>query len=255
MIVARATLSLVLFGLLTACVSDRPKQEPWDKSQRVDVQVDLAWNYLQRDELAVALTHARKALELNGRDSRANHVMALLQLRFGNQSAARSYFQDAVRADSNNNDARNDFGAFMCEVGDYRGGIEQLEVALASPLNRRIAISHLYAGNCYRRQAQLNEASHYYRQALSINPSMPAALLAMAGISYAEQNFLSARAYLQRYFEVGPETPDSLLLGVKVENRLGGNDLATEYARRLRQGFPRSKEAEDASALVPAVAQ
>ena len=73
----------------------------------------------------------------------------------------------------------------------------------------------------------------------------------MAVISFEEENYLSARAYLERYFAVGPETAQSLLYAVKVEQQLGATDLAIDYARKLRAQYPRSSEADEAALLVP----
>ena len=66
----------------------------------------------------------------------------------------------------------------------------------------------------------------------------------MAQLSYDEQKFLSARAYLERFFEVQPDTPQSLLLAVKVESELGAQDLVEEYRDRLLEDFAGSDEAQ-----------
>ncbi len=251
----RSMRSGALAGLLAialaACVSDRPKQEPWDRPERATVQTDLAWNYLRRDELEVAREHVEAALALDANDSRANHVKALLLLRLGERDAARSYFKRALRSDPDNNDARNDYGAYLCDREEYKQGIAELERALASALNRRVSVSSVYLGDCYLKQQQLEDAGRYYRQALEENPGLARPLIAMAVISFEEANYLSARAYLERYFAVGPETAQTLLYAVKVEQQLGATDLAIDYARKLRAQYPRSSEADEATLLVP----
>ena len=68
------------------------------------------------------------------------------------------------------------------------------------------------------------------------------ALLRMAILSYQSSRYLPARAYLERYREVGPQTAESLWLGYRVEERLGDKDAAASYAMLLRAKFPDSQE-------------
>lgn len=89
-------------------------------------------------------------------------------------------------------------------------------------------------------------AEVFFRQALDIQPKMPAALFYMAKISYETGRFLSARGFLERYFSAHTDTPEALALGVNIEKALGGRDLAASYRLRLKGKFPDSKEAKAA---------
>jgi type IV pilus assembly protein PilF len=66
----------------------------------------------------------------------------------------------------------------------------------------------------------------------------------MAKISYDTGRTYSARGFIQRYFEVGEDTPQSLLLAVKIEDVLGYKDAEASYAVRLKGKFPESSEAK-----------
>jgi len=68
-------------------------------------------------------------------------------------------------------------------------------------------------------------------------------------VRYQSGNYLSARAFMQRYFDVGPETPQTLLLAVRVELALGADQAADEYAVRLKRRFPRSEQAAELAKL------
>ena len=43
----------------------------------------------------------------------------------------------------------------------------------------------------------------------------------MSEINFDTKNYLSARAYLQRYQEIALHNAKTLLLGIKIENKLG----------------------------------
>ncbi|MEE9575548.1 MAG: type IV pilus biogenesis/stability protein PilW, partial [Gammaproteobacteria bacterium] len=61
--------------------------------------------------------------------------------------------------------------------------------------------------------------------------------------SYSNANYLSARAYLQRYLEISAHTARSLWLGINIETELGDKDALSSYELLLKNKFPTSKEA------------
>ena len=65
----------------------------------------------------------------------------------------------------------------------------------------------------------------------------------MAKLSYANGNYLSARAFLQRYLEIANQTPASLWLGIQIEQKLGDKNTLSSYALLLKNNFPDSREA------------
>lgn len=221
-----------------------PKTEQTDK--RVALNVDLAVGYMQRGQLETAQEELDKALSLKPNDSRANHVMAALQLRLDRPDDAQRYFRRAIRSDPDNSDAKHDFAIFLCARGDVDDALGYYREVLQDPLYRRPALAHMNMGQCLLQGPDPDPvaAEQHFRAALARAPRMAGALSNMALLSYEKGNYLSARGYLQRYFEVGPETPETLLLGVRVEQALGAADEAEAYAARLRTRFASSEQAE-----------
>jgi len=66
----------------------------------------------------------------------------------------------------------------------------------------------------------------------------------MALISFESGESLAARGFMQRFFEASQDSPESLLLAVKIEKALGARDAQANYAFRLRGKFPNSEEAK-----------
>ena len=110
------------------------------------------------------------------------------------------------------------------------------------PLYENPEIAYTNAGLCLYQAGDLDKAESYLRRALQINPRVGVALLRMADITYQSSRYLPARAYLQRYTEVGPHTPESLWLGFRIEDELGDRDTASKYAMLLEANFPDSRE-------------
>jgi type IV pilus assembly protein PilF len=191
-----------------------------------------------------------KALALAPNDSRANHAMALFQLRISDRAAAEPYFRQAVDTDNDNFSARNDFGGYLCQSGRMEEGLVQFDRALRNPYNDRLYISQLGAGACYVRILNWKEAEGYFFLALVGRPKLAMALYQMAEVTFAQADHLRTRAYLQRFFDTGAESAASLLLAVRNELKLQASDLVQLHADRLRTEFPTSSEASDMARLM-----
>jgi len=66
--------------------------------------------------------------------------------------------------------------------------------------------------------------------------------MSMGSINYARGNYLSARAYLQRYEAVAEHTAESLWLAIRTEYALRDHQAWGNYALMLRNSFPDSEQ-------------
>jgi type IV pilus assembly protein PilF len=64
----------------------------------------------------------------------------------------------------------------------------------------------------------------------------------MARLSLVKENYLSSRAYLQRYSEVARHTSESLWVGIRVERVLGDKNALASYGMSLKGNFPNAEE-------------
>jgi type IV pilus assembly protein PilF len=239
---------IVVLGV-TACASTEPIGKTADVSKRADLRTQLAINYMQRNQLEVAREELEHALEIAPDHSGANHAMAALQERLGNNEEAERHYRQAVRSDAENSQAAHDFGTFLCRRGRVQEALEQYENALSNPLYRQPDISNLRAGECLLSHGTTQAAESYFRKALHINPGLSLALYYMADINFRRKNYLSARGYIERHFSIASKTPESLLLAYKIEHELKAPKVAEEYASLLRGNFARSKEAKELEKL------
>ena len=235
--------------LTTGCVSV-PLGNKWSVDSRVDIQTRLGLSYMKLGRLEPASQALERALALAPNNSRANHAMALFQLRVSDRAAAEPYFAQAVDTDNDNFSARNDFGGYLCQSGRMEEGLAQFDRALRNPYNDRLYISQLGAGACYVRILNWKEAEGYFFLALVGRPKLALALYQMAQVTFAQADHLRTRAYLQRFFDSGAESAASLLLAVRNELKLKASDLVLLHANRLRAEFPESSEASDMAWLM-----
>jgi type IV pilus assembly protein PilF len=240
----RALAMVLVVALLAGCASSAERREALQKRhQRADTHVMLAANYLQRGQLEVANEEIRKALAEEPENSQANNMMGVLQWRLKNYAEAERYFRRAVEEDPKNSSAHHNYGAFLCDRGKLDDGIRQFDIAIRDPLYPFTADVYLNAGVCELNKPAPAAAEKYFREALRLNPKLPAALYQMAKLSFDKGQALSARGFMQRYFQVAGETPEALLLAVRIEHALGNKNAEASYALLLRNKFPDSPQA------------
>jgi type IV pilus assembly protein PilF len=237
----------ILIGtLLMGCASSQERKALKARKENVVIlNTQLAATYLQRGRPEIALDNISKALALAPNDSQANNVMALLQWHLKQNDVADRYFRRALKSQPGNSEARNNYGAFLCERGEVDKAVKQFELALTNPLYTTPAQANLNAGLCLMKKPAPVMAESYFRETLKLDPKRKAALYQMAKISYDSGKTYSARGFIQRFFEIANDTPESLLLAVKIEGKLRAKDAEASYALRLRGKFPDSPETQE----------
>jgi len=209
-----------------------------------DVYIDLSAAYLRENRLTEAFKNAKKAVIVDPRSSNAHYMQALVYQRLGETESAEGSYRKAVELDARNPVALNAYGSFLCDLKRFEEADGYFRRALANPLYGTPWLALHNAGWCNEKSGDSQAAERDYRAALQVNPRFAPSLLGMAKITFVDENFLSTRAYLQRYAEVAPHTAESLWLGVRTENQLGDKDQMASYGLKLRARFPDSEEAK-----------
>lgn len=233
--------------LLTAgCASTAEREaEQAKREQLIETNIQLATGYLQRGQIEFAKEKLEKALSLDSDHSQTNNMMGLLQWRLKDYNAAERYLRRAAR-DESNAEAQNNLGAFLCDRGQVEEAEGWFKRAVANPLYKTPAVADQNAGLCFYNAKAYDKAERYFRDALKLDSRLPPSLYHLAHISYATGRMLAARGFIQRYFQAaGPDTPEVLMLAVRIERVLKNKDDEASYAVRLRGKFPTSPEAQE----------
>ena len=200
--------------------------------------------YLGRGQLRFAEEKLKRALALDPDDSQANNMMALLRWRLKDYDGAERFFRKALDTEKANPAAQNNYGTFLCDRGKVDDAVAWFEKAASNPMYNKPGIAYENAGLCLMKKPVPRTAERYFRQALKHNPKLPRSLYQMAQISFDTGRTLAARGFIQRFFEVAKDTPESLLLAVKIEHALRNKNEGASYALRLKSKFPDSPEAK-----------
>ncbi|MFN2308438.1 MAG: type IV pilus biogenesis/stability protein PilW [Gammaproteobacteria bacterium] len=204
--------------------------------------VELATYYMREGQRAVALDLLLKAVEQDPDLPVAHNTLAVLYEGLGETDKANRHFRRALSLDPKDSQAHNNYGSFLCKTQGWAAAEGHFLKAAGNPLYETPELAYTNAGTCANSAGHPDKAEEYWRKALSLNPRYPLPLLQMARLGVAQQNYLSARAYLQRLHEVARPTPESLWLGIQTERVLGDKNAEASYSLFLRNNFPDSPQ-------------
>ncbi len=238
---------LVLISLITACTASGREDELKNNRKAAETNTSLGQEYMQRKEYEIALEKLKRALAYDRTYAPAHTVLGVLYETLGDLEQAEKEYAAAVKYDASDGDVNNNYGAFLCRIGKGKGAEQYFLKAVKDLFYRTPEIAYSNAGYCALEQGDLDKADAFLRQSLGYNDKLPSALISMADVSYQMNNYLRARAFLQRYGSVGAWNANSLLLGYRIESKLGDAESANRYRLKLLERFPDSSEASRAT--------
>jgi type IV pilus assembly protein PilF len=247
----RPAAALLLLILLGGCAAN-DESDPRRSGSAVDrvspvraaeLNTRLGVGYLERGQLQVALQKLEQAVEQDPEHVPAHLALGIVYQRIDQTDGALRHLRTAVRLAPEDGGAHNSYAALLCEVGRYDAADRHFQAALEDPFYATPGVALANAGACARRDGRLDAAERYLREALRYDAQNRTALFNLAELSFARDELLRARAFLQRLEAAGGLGARSLLLAVRVERALGSDTTAERYAGELLNRFPESPQA------------
>ncbi|MDH5240797.1 MAG: tetratricopeptide repeat protein, partial [Gammaproteobacteria bacterium] len=152
-------------------------------------------------------------------------------------------YEDAIRVKPKDFAVQNTYAVFLCRQKDYIQATKYFDRAATHTENDDSQITLTNAGVCMVQKPDLDAAESYFRRALDRKPNYGEALLQMCLLKYQAEDYLSARAFLQRYLSANVPTAGILYLGSRIEDLLDNDRGRVEFEDRLIREFPTSPEA------------
>ena len=249
-------LILLVLPLLISCNqsgNDKGNLRPSaGTNQAALANLNLGIEYMRLGEYEKSLEKLDRARAADPGFSGIYNAYGLLYQLLERNREAEKNFKKALKLNPNDSDTMNNYGRFLCQIKRAEEAEAVLLQAAANPLYATPEIAITNAGTCAFQEGRLADAEKYFRRALESNEQNPTALLQMSQLSYDKKNYLSARAYLQRYLAVSRHSAASLWLGIRIENILGDKDALSSYKLSLKNNFPDSTEASRLGEMGPA---
>jgi len=239
--------TIVTIGLVVAlagCTSSSQLSTP-QPEKAAEINLELGIEHLRKGNLQQAKDKIDRALEQNPRYGRAHLIAGMLYNRLGDERKAESHFERAIALEPHNPEFKNNYAVYLCQLKKYERGTKVALEAAADPLYKTPEVAFLNAGNCELSAGDIKGAEENFRKALAVRPRFGEALFQMAELEYRQTEYMSARAFLERYHEVGRTNPATLWLGVRIERGLGNKAQAQHYAQRLKSEYPSAAQTKE----------
>ena len=238
-------LSLLTLVLAAGCASSggntakaRRSSEPSANESAAETNLKLGQAYMQQGQLEDALDKLQKAISLDPASAQAHTVLAVLLERIGRHEQAGRHYARSVELKPETGSLLNNYGAYLCRHGRYSEADALFLRELEDPFYRTPGAALANAGVCAAEAGEADKAERYFRRSLDFNPKDTTALLRLAQIHFDKNDFLRARAFMQRLESAGGNTPLALDLAARIEEGQGDGKAAARYRERLRTEFP-----------------
>jgi type IV pilus assembly protein PilF len=231
-------MAAALSGCVTATTGPR---QPTDEEAAV-ANLNLGIGYLRQGRPDAAVEALERAADLDPRSADAHSALALAYDQLREPEQAEDHHRRATQLDVGNAAAQNSYAVFLCRQNRWAEAERFFRRAAENPRYATPAAALTNAGNCARDSNDVEKAEQNYRAALAINPAFADALNGMIELSVQNENYLQARAFIQRLFTASTPTARQLWLCVFVERQLGDVAAAENCAQQLRTNFPNSSE-------------
>ena len=235
-------LFVIMTLLLSACVSD-PQRDGKDLNDASNFNAQMGLEYIKQGRYDVALDKLKKAVVQDPENAVAQHYIAVVYQQLGEFDKAESHFRQALELTPENSDLLNNYGVFLCNDKKYQQAYPYFDKVLNDPLYPAKGSVYENVGLCAQAQGDISKAEENLKFALRLNPQSPKSLLAMAQLSFDKQKYATARKYYYDYLENSRQSPESLWLGILLENRSGNKNRMASYKVLLKGKYPDSKEA------------
>ncbi|MBD1588596.1 type IV pilus biogenesis/stability protein PilW [Pseudomonas typographi] len=240
----RAALLLLLIGLVSGCVTTgkiNPMDTKKGRNEARDAYIQLGLGYLRQGDTERAKVPLKSALDLDPRSQAANAALALVFQAEREPQLAEEYFRKSLSAGEDAR-IRNNYGSFLYEQKRYPEAYEMFQKAAGDPLYPERSRVFENLGMAALQLGHRDEAQGYLEKAVGMNRQQPRALLELAEIAYARQQYVPARDYFQRFSQLSEQNARSLLLGVRLAKVFDDKNTAASYGLQLKRLYPGTPE-------------
>ncbi|KGT92503.1 pilus assembly protein PilW [Erwinia typographi] len=210
------------------------------RNELANTRLQLGLDYLARDNLPAAQRNLQQAVALSPTDYRTQLAMARYFQRLEDQSAARQHYQKALLLAGQNRDVINNYGAFLCGLGQYDAAQQQFSKAAKIAENGALADAQENAGYCYLFAGEQHKARIALAEATQNANDKGAALLAEAERRFGKHEHEVSRLLLDIYQHSFAASAESLWLEIRFAALAQHPEGIKQAGEQLARNFPQS---------------
>jgi len=227
---------------LSGCASHKEAEKKQNDASTYNTQLGIS--YLRQGDIPLAKEKLDRALSENPQNPQVHSARAMLFDRLGEPAQADKEFKEALRLAPDDPDVNNNYAVYLCQTGRVTDGVKRFEEVARNALYRTPWVAYSNAGVCLRSAKRNPEAIRNFKQALAVHPNFAEAAYQLGDLELQQGSLSDARAQVDSYLNSFDETPDLLLLGVRVARAQKDRVAVALYSRKLRLDFPSSAQAK-----------
>jgi type IV pilus assembly protein PilF len=230
-------------GGASSADSFTPSDEP-ESRRRARIRLELASNYFEMGQTAVALDEVKQALAADPGYTDAFNLRGLIFMRLSDFPQAEDSFRRALALRGNDPNLLHNYGWLMCQQQKYPEADQHFVRAIANPAYTARSKTLMARGLCQSSAGQFSEAEQSLLKAYELDAGNPVVGYHLASLLLRRNELTRAQFYIRRLNNSELSNSESLWLGVKIERAIGDSVAMRQLADQLRKRFPDSKELE-----------
>nr|WP_313302636.1 type IV pilus biogenesis/stability protein PilW [Diaphorobacter sp.] len=213
-----------------------------DVRRRARIRLELAANYLQNGQTAVALEEAAQSINTDPTFADAYHLRGLIYMQMNDVGQAEDNLSRAQNMRPNDPDIMQNLGWLRCQKEQYAQADHLFDKALATPGYAARTRTLMSKGVCQARAQQFEQAEATLLKAYEMDAGNSVVGFELATLAFRRGDASRAQFYIRRVNNGNFASAQSLWLGIKIERALGQQATVRQLADQLRKRFPDSKE-------------
>ncbi|TWO78999.1 type IV pilus biogenesis/stability protein PilW [Denitratisoma oestradiolicum] len=209
---------------------------------RAKSHADLGAGYYEARQFSTALDEARIAIAADSSYAPAHNLLALVYMELKEHRAASDAFERALKLEPGDPEISNNYGWFLCQIGQEPKGLEYLQAAVRNPLYAAPAVALTNAAACAQNIKNFDRAGEYLAQALRVDPNNPRALFMLAELNHKLGRYGEAQLRIAAFHRLVEASAESTWLALRIARGQGNRGDEARFGAQLRQKFSTSNE-------------
>ncbi|MFN7857846.1 MAG: type IV pilus biogenesis/stability protein PilW [Acidovorax sp.] len=218
-----------------------PSDEP-ETRRRARIRLELAANYFENGQTAVALDEVKQSLAADPNYADAFNLRGLIFMRVNDFGQAEESFRRSLALKPGDSNVLHNYGWMLCQQRKYAEADQQFLRALNNPSYGSRAKTLMARGLCQSGAGQIAEAEQSLTKAYELDAANPVVGYHLALLLLRRNELSRAQFYIRRVNNSQFANSESLWLGIKVERALGDVVAMRQLADQLRKRYPESRE-------------
>lgn len=210
--------------------------------RRARIRLELAVNYFENGQTAVALDEVKQSLATDPSYADAFNLRGLIFMRVSDFGQAEDSFRRSLALKPGDSNVLHNLGWLLCQQRKYPEADQQFLRALNNPSYGSRAKTLMARGLCQAGAGQVTEAEQSLTKAYELDAANPVVGYHLAALLLRRNELSRAQFYIRRINNSQFSNSESLWLGIKVERALGDVVAMRQLADQLRRRYPESRE-------------